>query len=102
MKILVAEDDEAQLQWLHGKLTGHGHHVWQGEKATTCQRSETSTYWGPGEVTTIGYASSVQFMMAELANCCGGPDSFRGSVSWSLAVGWAMSLDGPQAKERMP
>ena len=27
MRILVAEDDEAQLQWLHRKLTGHGHNV---------------------------------------------------------------------------
>jgi hypothetical protein len=41
---------------------------------------------GPDEVTTIGCVSSVKFMMAELANCCGGPDSFPGTASWSLVV----------------
>ena len=29
----------------------------------------------------------VKFMMAALANCYGGRDWFRGTVSWSLAVG---------------
>src|SRR5580692_2456839 len=69
---------------------------------TLWQQSETSIYWGPGEATTIGCASLVPFTMGKLANCCGGPDSFRDTASWSLAVAWATSLDGPRAKVRMP